>query len=132
MKTLDEVIRAWEICDETVTANCSECPYDIDCENTPREDLRADALFYLKEYKEFLSQRKLLKAKPHIEPISWDELRAMEGKTVRLVYWEGRTLVKIKSTENSNLIVVSNEKSSYISLYSDKQNVTWNAYRKER
>lgn len=49
-KTLDEVIKAWKICDETVTANCPDCPYDIDCENVPREDLRADTLHYLKEY----------------------------------------------------------------------------------
>ena len=50
-KSLDEVIKALEICDETVTANCPDCPYDIDCENVPGEDLRADALHYLKEYK---------------------------------------------------------------------------------
>lgn len=40
-----------EICDETVTANCPDCPYDIDCENVPGEDLRADAVFYLKQYR---------------------------------------------------------------------------------
>ena len=54
MKTLDEVIKALEICDETVTANCPDCPYDLDCENVPREDLRADALYYLKAYKEMV------------------------------------------------------------------------------
>ena len=51
MKTLDEVIKALGICDETVTANCPDCPYDLDCENVPGEDLRADALNYLKMYK---------------------------------------------------------------------------------
>jgi hypothetical protein len=54
MKTLDEVIKAWEICDETVTANCPDCPYNIDCENVPGEDLKADTLHYLKEYNEHL------------------------------------------------------------------------------
>lgn len=54
MKTLAEVIKAFEICDETVTANCPDCPYDIDCENVPGEDLRTDALHYLREYQDML------------------------------------------------------------------------------
>lgn len=52
MKTLSEVIKALEICDETVTANCPNCPYDLDCENVPGEDLRADALHYLKAFRD--------------------------------------------------------------------------------
>lgn len=104
MKTLDEVIKALEICDETVTANCPDCPYDIDCENVPGEDLRADALHYLKEYRsdkamweadrkgyqDWIEQYKDARDKHQqavIElkknpPLTWDELKNMTAKPV--------------------------------------------------
>lgn len=104
MKTLDEVIKAFEICDETVTANCPDCPYDIDCENVPGEDLRTDALHYLKEYRSekamweadrkgylnWIEQYKEAREKHQqavIElkknpPLTWDDLLAIAGQPV--------------------------------------------------
>ena len=74
MKTLDEVIKAFEICDETVTANCPDCPYDIDCENVPGEDLRTDALHYLKEYRENKSGLEKTKAALEVKKKNYEDM----------------------------------------------------------
>ena len=59
MKTLNEVIKAYEICmsDESKTTNCKGCPYadetgDPLCFGEDKED----ALHYLKEYRKRLIQ----------------------------------------------------------------------------
>lgn len=52
MKTLDEVIKALEIC-LTDEIGCSECPFDDDCKP---DDKWMDALHYLKEYRKHLAQ----------------------------------------------------------------------------
>lgn len=80
MKTLDEVIKElqyWDTCDEY-----PECFYD--------DEVNRDALNYLKEYKRV--QNKIEKiALGNIEdtldkldnkPLTWDELKTMEGKPV--------------------------------------------------
>ena len=142
MKTLDEVIKAFEICDETVTANCPDCPYDIDCENVPGEDLRTDALHYLREYREKHDEiLRMEEALGYCEimanpPLTWDELRAMTGKPVWIEdnidepedltkYWAiYRRIEKAQETEYALLSEFYYDKAQY--------GKTWQAYRKER
>lgn len=153
MKTLDEVIKALEICDETVTANCPNCPYDFDCENVPREDLRADALHYLWEYR--TEQQILRDRKEHYEywehkyyaelekndPLTWDELKTMEGKPVwvdplstKALHTPGWGLVGKTSfttwegVECCSIVKVGVTYALPVGEYGK----TWKAYRKER
>lgn len=91
MKTLDEVIFAVENCDSAID-DCAHCAYyKEDCENL--RPLRADALYYLKEYKanqedpdgdhqQLKKCRALLQDFYRNDPLSWDELKQMEGKPV--------------------------------------------------
>lgn len=89
MKTLDEVIDNFEkACDlERRCENCSGClgqengcPYD-GAESVP------DALHYLKEYRDYRNANKTVTqdgsvAEAENEPLTWDELKQMEGKPV--------------------------------------------------
>ena len=47
MKTLDEVIKAWEICHSDI-GDCDECPYHDNCERKIDDDL----FHYLKAYQQ--------------------------------------------------------------------------------
>ena len=62
MKTLDEVIKALEICTSD-RGGCEECPYDPDCKPDRKWD---DALHYLKEYRmqldDIVAKRKKLES----------------------------------------------------------------------
>ena len=98
MKTLDEVIKANECCDHgEPDSRCEDCPYNgIGACCAERE---SDALNYLKEYKnqqEFYDQS-IHRTTEMIDkyektvaeylsvnnpPLTWDELRTMEGKPV--------------------------------------------------
>lgn len=54
MKTLDEVIKAMEICDSD-EGTCRGCAYEADCDEKAslgHERKRADAIYYLKKYRE--------------------------------------------------------------------------------
>jgi len=80
MKTLDEVIKAIEWCTEHDQSGCSACPY-ADDDNRCYEE---DALHYLKHLQEYYEM-----SREHHEPnppLTWDELKSMEGKPV-LVEW---------------------------------------------
>ena len=97
MKTLDELIKAEEICSQ-IDAECSKCPYGATAKGWCEEkDL--DALHYLKVLKDILDPLKVKKISHEItcpqcnsaiaillpesnEPLTWDELREMEGKPV--------------------------------------------------
>lgn len=160
MKTLDEVIKAFEICDETVTANCPDCPYDIDCENVPGEGLRTDALHYLKEYRNkemFYNQsvdHMVLMMNEHEDrvamylaemhknnPLTWSELKQMEGKPIWLEYnfqigdKEFRDKSKrwciigeFKPWHDTEITITEN---GFV-LSKNEQVKCWQAYRKER
>ena len=52
MKTLDEVIKAYELCLDKYI-KCNECPYH---ERGCPDARKADALHYLKEYRKHLAQ----------------------------------------------------------------------------
>lgn len=103
MKTLDEVIDAMERCSIPHYFDCKGCPYeDDDAEVGCRSDDRdADALHYLKEYRKYAKvvderyaeiEKKQSDAYwmwvnktaelERNDPLTWGELKSMEGKPV--------------------------------------------------
>ena len=130
MKTLDEVIEAIEVCRDSYVAG---------------KIIKADALYYLKEYQKIEDEYDELKdwwAEEHAEnvPLSWDELKAMEGKPVWVEvdgyvgYWSivrmltpdvfSRYYAWLKSPEDPMEAPVAE-------LNSENYGKTWQAYRKE-
>ena len=90
MKTLDEVIKAIDFCKSGDLSKCKDCPYIGTCE-LDYAVLSDDALHYLKEYQKIEDEYDELKdwwAEEHAEndPLTWDELKAMEGKPVWVEY----------------------------------------------
>lgn len=80
MKTLDEVIKAIE-CDKK--ANCEDCPYYKKGKTTCDGDFEADALHYLMEFQGLSKMwNDRLDKEQENSPLTWDELRQMEGKPV--------------------------------------------------
>lgn len=148
MKTLDEVIKAYEIC---IGYHCSNaehdvCPYfcesDMGCMKEPEKD----ALHYLKEYRE---TKKHLACLDDAEirgdntqvvnntPLTWDELRTMEGKPVWVEYnfhisndkfrrW--CIIREFKPWHDTEIIITDN---GFV-LSKNEQVTYWQAYRKER
>ena len=96
MKTLDEVIKAMEYCQTPdQMGNCNvNCPY-IHCCDPESVAIKTDALHYLKEYRE---TKKHLACLDDAEirgdntqvvnnpPLTWEELKSMEGKPVWVEY----------------------------------------------
>ena len=153
MKTLDEVIKAWSICfSDNSRSNCTGCPYaDDDGEAACFNHDREDALHYLREYKahqadwsyavanseQFAEARdKHIKALAELkrnEPLTWDELKQMEGKPVWLEY-EGYTpdwevIENVGTFKSADGLFVETHKSI---LHKEDIGKTWQAYRKER
>ena len=146
MKTLDEVIKAYEIC--TQEQNCSYCPYvetDINgkwacslCGDCTRDAL--EYLKYLKAYrddKDYLTALRAYRTEQQANPpLTWEELKTMKGKPVWIEdnidepeditkYWA--IMWRIEKAEGDEYALLSDlyyEKSQY-----GKQ---WTAYRKER
>ena len=99
MKTLDEVIEAYEYCINNNYRDCRGCPYGCEdgesgCANAEE---KTDALHYLTEYKQtrqdLLDGMKRLEGKElmyihalaNLEdtpPLTWEQLKQMEGKPV--------------------------------------------------
>ena len=144
MKTLDEVIKAYEVCHASVLS-CDGCPYDNGMRYRDSDCYIADALHYLKEYKKYDDT---LCALPDYyewlrsadnDPLSWDDLKEMEGKPV----W-----VELNSEYGSYShwgIIHSFPKAGYefmelygfhdivsFSVMQKEQGKTWQAYPKER
>ena len=129
MKTLDEVIEElqyWDTCHEY-----PECFYD--------DEVTRDALNYLKEYKRV--QNKIEKiALGNIEdtldkldnkPLTWDELKTMEGKPV----WveaepiNGWVIVEIRDSFMKGREYI---KFGLLELSNKDLGKTWQVYKKER
>ena len=129
MKTLDEVIKElqyWDTCHEY-----PECFYD--------DEVTRDALNYLKEYKRV--QNKIEKiALGNIEdtldkldnkPLTWDELKTMEGKPV----WveaepiNGWVIVEIRDSFMKGREYI---KFGLLELSNKNLGKTWQVYKKER
>ena len=145
MKTLDEVIWAVENCDSAID-DCAHCAYyKEDCENL--RPLRADALYYLKEYRKdkqiysYDIARRNLEIAERNDPLSWDELKTMEGKPVWLEV-KGYNGCWTIVNWNSNIVflefydwIASPDdfmKAPLVSLDDTNFGTAWQAYRKER
>ena len=135
MKTLDEVIEElqyWDTCHEY-----PKCFYD--------DEVTRDALNYLKEYKRV--QNKIEKiALGNIEdtldkldnkPLTWDELKTMEGKPVWVEWVEVviggsysiRDWFLIEWIDNNNHEIIIRDRHGNQILYRDGSD--WQIYRKE-
>ena len=155
-KKLDDVIKAMDFCiNDGDTPNCLGCPYaDEDVEAACCGNDREDALHYLKEYRQ--TREDLLDGMKRLEekemmfihtmadlennlPLSWDELRQMEGKpvwidSVPLV----RRWVIIKKFHpiggNKNLFDMEVEDGGHFLRKNMRRDdpAWWQAYRKER
>lgn len=142
MKTLDEVIKAFEYCQNPVDnfGNCNaECPY-IHCCDPECTAVKVDAIHYLKELQKIEDEYDELKdwwAEEHAEnvPLSWDELKQMEGKPV----W-----VEIVAPDNWKAwFLISAIDDGFLWVFDSKGDAhnlprvcldtrLWQAYRKER
>ena len=119
MKTLDEVIDELE-----------------------DEGLFADALHYLKEYQGYLLGKEISEtfdeafAEMYNPPLTWDELRQMEGKPVWVEQMEsgkayGKWLLVQTPPCLGDVYMVSRYRER-IMLYEPEMGKTWQAYGKER
>lgn len=129
MKTIDEVIEElqyWDTCHEY-----PECFYD--------DEVTRDALNYLKEYKRV--QNKIEKiALGNIEdtldkldnkPLTWDELKTMEGKPVwvETELINGWVIVEIRDSFMKGREYI---KFGLLELSNKDLGKTWQVYKKER
>lgn len=138
MKTLDEVIKAWEFCPAN-PETCQGCPYQYDAGVGAENCYKDDALAWLKGYQTHIELDKLRdKHEAKNDPLTWDELRQMEGKpvwyeetnayegdseTIQTKHWD-----IIKKVYKSQITFYVQEMSSHKSW----QGIGWQAYRKER
>ena len=143
MKTLDEVIIAMENCYGPDAECCDKCQYTKKnsagsiCLKCNLED---DALIYLKAYQWQMTNpdgdhqqlekcRALLSDFYRNDPLSWDELRTMEGKPVwyEHEFWKGWIILgKVEQGVNCEMIPDREEKWYIVKDGSAK------AFRKER
>ena len=130
MKTLDEVIKAFEY---TYENDPIAWTYGV------------DALHYLKEYQE---QRDQIDALPDYydlvnfwaesqenPPLTWDELRQMEGKPVWVEVdgkWWGRFWAFVEAGNDSYINFFQKGQDYPEDLWKHDMGKTWNAFRKER
>ena len=135
MKTLDEVIDALEVCSQ-MDAECHKCPYGATAKGWCEEKDR-DALDYLKEYRAELAQNS---GKVGNDPLSWSELKQMEGMPVWIegehgCIWNQKSWVLIRlDKENDDLIICVGTDNGHYEFAINKEDygTDWQAYRKER
>ena len=140
MKTLEEVITIMDVIDQT----CTCCAYQHDCDET--ECVEKTALHYLKEYREkhddILRMEEALgyceiMANP---PLTWDELKQMEGKPVWVEWisgtWKGLRKWVISHGCDDLMMVFTALDVAGASYDGHLRQInlgkTWQAYRKER
>ena len=124
MKTLDEVIEQHEYCIAVGEWACGDCrcrDKDGFCR------IRENTLPHLKEYRELLQKTQQLEDNP---PLTWDELKEMEGKPVWLDV-DGWLIIDhcgndYFSTNSGALYFRKNDE-----CFGD-YGTDWTAYRKER
>ena len=133
MKTLNEVITIMDGIDQT----CTCCAYQHDCDET--ECVEKTALHYLKVL------QKMQKAQPvtkgewdelYNNPLTWDELRTMEGKPVWIEmdgYKPNWGIIMNQDKINGRLLLCGyDEVEIRIEIDEDSEGIHWKAYRKER
>lgn len=138
MKTLDEVIEAFETCIVPKNVFCKECGFEDRCRITD------DALHYLKAYKakqdedwwkEYIAMRNeiIFNDLEANTVLTWDELKQMVGKPVWVEYqcytpdWE-----VIERIGNSKLFDGEFIETHMSILHKETIGTEWQAYRKER
>lgn len=132
MKTLDEVIKAYEICHASVLS-CEGCPYDNGERYRDSDCYIADALHHLKEYRSL--QTAYITAMADLEdnpPLTWDELKQMEGKPVWVEECNGDTkgwLLILRT--NYDVINCTTKHGNSFYLYKSSYSEKWQAYMKE-
>jgi len=133
MKTLEEVIKANECCDHgELDSRCEDCPYNgIGACCAERE---SDALQWLKGYRAHIELDKLRdKCETENDPLSWDELRTMEGKPVWVERCDGDTkgwLLILRKCDD--VVTCTTKYGNSFYLYKANYGEKWQAYRKER
>ena len=158
MKTLDEVIKALEFCQQMTAGedHCHECPYakkdryndwSFDC-----NDSEVDALHYLKELLELRKTSQELRSDCEAlknfwaeqqanPPLTFEELKSMQGKPVWVEYdpkrfpaldscW-GIATTSFTSWEGSECWTLVRPGAEYVTPVAE-YGKTWQAYRKER
>ena len=147
MKTLDEVIKANECCDHgEPDSRCEDCPYNgVGACCAERE---SDALHYLKTIETTenlyhdavneLSKWKDEDWKDQCLPLTWDELRTMEGRPVWVeilsdeIDLSSRWMMVARETKAHSLpLAYTDDIGHWIYGHEDKLGKTWQAYRKE-
>lgn len=141
MKTLDEVIKAFSEVNKEV--GCGDCQFndaesdDIPCEMT--DCIFNDALHYLNEYQRdkqifaYDIAKRNLELSERNEPLTWDELKTLNGKPV----WLELTYPGYQPWCGWEVIDHDGVNEKWMSTYRDDYNreqmgKTWQAYRKER
>ena len=140
MKTLDEVIKALEVC---TSGYCShpkhgDCPYLDERNDCDTRQRKLDALQWLKGYKAHIELDKLRdKCEAENGPLTWDELRQMEGKPVWVepsCSFNRRRWMFVGEwfdDDEMRLFDMGYDYPDYVSKNSYESG-TWQAYRKER
>ena len=142
MKTLDAVIKALEYCLNPVDnfGNCNaECPY-IHCCDPSNRDVTEDALHYLRVLQKMQKAKPLAKSEweeLYNPPLTWDELRTMEGKPIWVESsgpFNRRRWMFVGEwfdDDEMRLFDMGYDYPDYVSKNSYESG-TWQAYRKER
>lgn len=156
MTTLDDVIEAMERCSIPHYFDCHGCPYeDDDAEVGCRSDDRdADVLYYLRELAHYLAEldnpdgehQQLIKCQALLhdfyrnDPLTWDELRQMEGKPVWVegdhgCIWGQKAWSLIRlDPENDDIVICINTDNGVhyeFAIGQEDYGIDWQAYRKE-
>lgn len=126
MKTLGEVIKALESARIQVKTG-----YGLWVDYRDNDDLKADALHYLKEYRKLDSLDAVALAEDDNPPLTWEELQGMEGKPVWVECGAKRWIVIADFREDVNGAEYFEATDG--GLFSAKtQGDLWQAYRTER
>ena len=138
MKTLDEVIKAYEICLNINETSCRDCPYtEFNAEGkwacSLCGDCTEDVLHYLKEYRDTKNaldaERVEISDNP---PLTWDELKIMLGQSVWFVYdWNNihyKGWILLDHMVEDIFIIDAKDEWALSEVNMDK----WKAYQKER
>ena len=138
MKTLDEVIKEGSVCDEA--EHCYSCRHtsaETGCD-VNWEGWVSDALYYLREYQARDSMSRRLDLEDN-EPLTWDELKQMEGKPVWVEYGinfnQKKWVVISKFHGRKNEFCYMDVTGDYPNEFWEKDmgaDEFWQAYRKER
>ena len=134
MKSFDEVIKALSICGRH--SNCEGCPYEnvsysTEIGNTCKDIMHYDALYYM--------QDRIDECQEANPPLTWDELRTMEGKPVWVevlsdeIDLSSRWMLVARETKAHSLpLAYTDDIGHWIFGHEDKLGKIWQAYRKER